>query len=491
MAKPKWSKSGSDANRQSRTHAPSLWGGRFQSDAAREFLRLNNSFPFDHRLLPFDIVGSIAYCRALQRAGVLNRAESRAILSGLDWLRTKCSRDESFVREALDDYEDVHSFVEAQLVRRVGKVGKKIHTGRSRNDQVALDLRLYLRQASGEIRRAMATLLAAFLSNARKHFSLILPGYTHLQRAQPILMSHYWLSYFEMLRRDWERFQHFEEKAASLPLGSGALAGSGFPIDRDFLAKELGFHEISRNSLDAVSDRDFAIEFLSHSSILMVHLSRLAEDLILYSTSEFNFVELCDTVTSGSSIMPQKKNPDALELIRGKSGRVFGNLQRLLVVMKGLPLAYNKDLQEDKEALFDTVDTLESVLWVLPEILTTLKVKPEQMRRAAELGYSNATECADYLARKGLPFREAHATVGRMVVYAISQDCPLERLTLQQFRSFSLLFGPDVFKEIQIERSIARKSIRGGTASTQVKKAIQDAERYVAKIKSSSRRSQR
>lgn len=479
MENLKYSKSRAD--RGNKMMAP-LWGGRFRQSPAPEFSRLNNSFPFDYRLLPYDIEGSRAYAMALERAGILKATEARRIQRALRAVHEKWLTTPQSVLRVLTQYEDVHSFVEAKLVEQVGEVGKKIHTGRSRNDQVALDLRLYLRDQNRQVCKQLRFLLQAVVKNAERYFSTVLPGYTHLQRAQPVLLSHYWLAYFEMFSRDLKRFATAARWANTLPLGSAALAGTGFPIDRDFLVRELEFDAPTRNSLDAVSDRDFAIDFLAASSILMMHMSRMAEDLILYSTSEFDFIELSDAVTSGSSILPQKKNPDALELIRGKTGRVYANLQRLLVTLKALPLAYNKDLQEDKEAIFDTVDTLNSILPAMAAVLRTLKVKTKRMRQAAESGFLNATECADYLVRKGLPFRTAHATVGKLVLFALQKNCSLESLKLGEFQAFSRLFRPDIYEALSLSRSLASKAAQGGTAPAQVKKAILNAKRFLAKI---------
>jgi argininosuccinate lyase len=459
-----------------------LWGGRFRQPAAPEFSRLNDSFPFDYRLLAFDIEGSVAYSKALQRARLLKRNEGSAIRSALGSLWRDCCSQPRLLLNALTKYEDVHSFVEAKLIERVGEMGGKIHTGRSRNDQVALDLRLYLRHHCRQLQKKVATLMGALLTNAQRDLTAILPGYTHLQRGQPVLLAHYWMAYFEMFSRDWERMTSTQNRLNVMPLGSGALAGGGFPIDREFLARELGFESISRNSLDAVSDRDFAVEVLSDSSILMMHLSRLAEDLILYSTAEFDFIELSDAVTSGSSLMPQKKNPDALELIRGKTGRVYGNLHHLLVTLKALPLAYNKDLQEDKECLFDTIETLDLALAGMTVVVRTLKVKVNSMRVAAESGFLNATDCADYLVRKGLPFRSAHEAVGRIVLHALRREISLEELSLEEFRSFSLLFEADIFNALSLKRSIESKFLKGGTATNPVRKAIENAKRYIAQI---------
>jgi argininosuccinate lyase len=459
-----------------------LWGGRFRRPPAPEFSRLNNSFPFDHRLLWFDIEGSVAYSKVLQRAGVLNRIEGLAIRRALAALGRDCRSQPRLLLNALAKYEDVHSFVEAKLIESVGDGGKKIHTGRSRNDQVALDLRLYLRHHCRQLRQKLVTLMRALLTNAQRDLAIILPGYTHLQRGQPVLLAHYWMAYFEMLRRDCERMISTQSRINVMPLGSGALAGSGFPIDREFLATELGFKSISRNSLDAVSDRDFAVEFLSDSSILMMHLSRLAEDLILYSTAEFDFIELSDAVTSGSSLMPHKKNPDALELIRGKTGRVYGNLQQLLITLKALPLAYNKDLQEDKECIFETVETLDLTLAAMTVVIRTLRVKVRKMHQAAESGFLNATDCADYLARKGLPFRAAHEVVGKIVLHALRKRVPLDGLSLEEFRAFSPLFEVDILEALNLKRSIEGKSLKGGTATPQVRKAIGNAQRFIARL---------
>jgi len=459
-----------------------LWGGRFRRTSAPEFSKLNNSFRFDHRLVFYDIDGSIAYSKALHQAGVLKITEAAAIQRALRSLEKECAAKPQSVLDALEKYEDVHSFVEAKLVERVGEIGKKIHTGRSRNDQVSTDFRLYIRGQCQRLRRAIASLMRVLLLNAQRDLTAILPGYTHLQRAQPILFAHYWMAYFEMFSRDLDRLASTAQRANVMPLGSGALAGSGFPIDRDFLARELGFNSVTANSLDAVSDRDYVVEFLSASSILMMHLSRLAEDLILYSTAEFDFIELNDALTSGSSLMPQKKNPDALELTRGKTGRVYGNLHRLLVTLKALPLAYNKDLQEDKEPVFDTVDTLDAVLPAMIAVIRTLRVKRDKMRQTAGSGFLNATDCADYLVRKGLPFRAAHEIVGRIVLHALRKRTRLEQLSLEEFRSFTPDFGPDVFKVIELKKSIEGKSVKGGTATRQVQRAIQDAKRYLNQI---------
>lgn len=450
--------------------------------AAPEFSRLNDSFRFDYRLLPFDIEGSIAYAKALLRARILTTPEAQHIESGLRGLKERYEGAPAELLRAVMDYEDVHSFVESKLTERIGDAARKLHTGRSRNEQVVLDLRLYLRERNHALRQQIVGLMQALVANAGKHLRVILPGYTHLQRAQPVLLSHYWLAHFEMLARDVERLDASQRRCDVLPLGSGALAGNSIGIDRNFLAQQLFFPVVSANSLDAVSDRDFVLEFIACASILMMHLSRLAEDLILYSTSEFDFIELSDAVTSGSSLMPQKKNPDALELARGKTGRVYGNLQRLLTTMKALPLTYNKDLQEDKEALFDTVETLELTVLAMTRVVRSLKVHPEIMRRASTSGYLNATDCADYLVRKGLPFRSAHEVLGKIVLYAIQKGIPLEKLTLKEFQTFSPSFKNDVYAALDLPECIESKSVKGGTATRQVRKAIRDAKQHLKKL---------
>ncbi|MBI5528091.1 MAG: argininosuccinate lyase [Deltaproteobacteria bacterium] len=459
---------------------PTMWGGRFERPPAPEFWRINRSFPFDHRLLHFDFEGSIAWARALGRARVLNGREERAVVRALREVRAATDRNPRHVYRSLDRFEDVHSYVEAAVVEKAGEAGKKLHTGRSRNDQVALDLRMYVVNECDGARGRLRALIASILKNARRHFGVVLPAYTHLQRAQPVLLSHLWLAYVETLFRDLDRFQAVRKTALVLPLGSGACAGSGFPIDRARLAKDLGFAAVSKNSLDAVGDRDFAVEFLSAGALLMMHLSRMAEDLILYSTAEFGFVELDDPVTSGSSLMPQKKNPDALELVRGKTGRAFGNLQRLLVVMKALPLAYDKDMQEDKEAVFDTSDTIALSLDGMNAVVRSVRIDADRTREAASTGFQNATECADYLVRKGLPFRTAHEVVGRLVLHAIGKGVALDELPFSEFERFSPVFKKDIHRALSVDRCVASRSVPGGTAPQYVRKAIEDAERRLA-----------
>jgi argininosuccinate lyase len=451
-----------------------LWGGRFKGEADPGFAEFNRSFGFDRRLFEADVRASIAHCEGLASANVLSSDEAQQIKSALEQIL----RDSSD-KLNLDDpnSEDVHSFVEARLVEMIGDNGRKLHTGRSRNDQVATDVRLWLRDEIDQLDSALRNAQTALVLLAEQNQQVVLPGYTHLQRAQPILLAHWCLAYFEMLARDRERLQDVRKRVNVMPLGSAALAGTSYPIDREAIAQALGFESVSRNSIDAVSDRDFCIEFASAASLIMVHLSRLAEDIILYSTTEFGFFELSDAVATGSSIMPQKKNPDSMELVRGKAGRVFGHLTSLLATMKGLPLAYNKDMQEDKQALFDTVDTLNACLSICATVLRNIRVNESRARQAAAHGYLNATELADYLARKGMPFRAAHETVGRIVIHAIENGCELDQLSLSDLRTFSDLIDSDVFEALALEKTLATKSATGGTSRDRVTAELESARR--------------
>ena len=447
-----------------------LWGGRFKGEADAEFARFNASFSFDRRLIEADIEASLAHAEALARAGVIEQEEARLIGQGLKEILRR-SREEAGYLDSRDA-EDVHSFIEAELVAAIGDAGYKLHTGRSRNDQVATALRLFLRGQTDEVDRLIAGLQLALVELAEANRELVMPGYTHLQRAQPVLFAHYLLAYFEMMKRDRERLQDGRSRVNRLPLGAAALAGTGYAIDREEVARRLGFESVCENSLDAVSDRDFVIEFAGAAATVMVHLSRLSEDLIIYSTSEFGFIELSDAVSTGSSLMPQKKNPDSLELIRGKAARVFGHHAALLALMKGLPLAYNKDMQEDKEALFDTIDTLRGSLGVMTTVIGNIRVNAARARQAAGEGYSNATDLADYLARRGLEFRLAHEVVGRVVSYAIEQGKPLDALTIEEYRRFSPLFAEGLYDAITLESALATKAARGGTAPERVGEAL-------------------
>jgi len=450
-----------------------LWGGRFKGEADAQFARFNSSFAFDRRLMEADIEASIAHAEALSAAGIISEEETRRITWALNETRRQAREDAGFMNKR--DAEDVHSFVEAELADAIGDVGYKLHTGRSRNDQVATDLRLFLRGEIDSILELIRDLQQALIELAESNAGCIVPGYTHLQRAQPILLAHYLLAFFEMLRRDIARFIEVRARVNQLPLGAGALAGTGFPLDRDMVARKLGFEGICANSVDAVSDRDFVIEFIGAAAIAMIHLSRLAEDLIIYSTTEFSFIELSDAVSTGSSLMPQKKNPDSLELIRGKAGRVFGHHTAMLATMKGLPLAYNKDMQEDKEALFDTVDTLSSSFAVMATVLRNVKFDCEKTHSAASTGHLNATDLADYLVRKGIEFRKAHELVGRVVLHAMEQAKPLEEIGLESLREFSPLFEDDVYQSLSLESSISSKSAAGGTSLEQVNASLRKA----------------
>ena len=434
-----------------------LWGGRFSGKSDPGFAEFNNSFRFDRRLFEVDVRASIAWCEALERAGVVSPAEASAIRRGL----------ESIAQSGVDQgssAEDVHSYVEARLVELVGDVGRKLHTGRSRNDQVATDFRLWIREALDDLSGLVREVQAALVEFADTNREVVIPGYTHLQRAQPVLLAHWCLAYFEMLARDRERLAETRRRVNVLPLGSAALAGTSFNIDRERLAASLEFEAVSRNSLDAVSDRDFCVDFLSDCSLLMVHLSRLAEDVILYATTEFGFFELGDAIATGSSLMPQKKNPDSMELVRGKAGRVFGDLLGTLTMLKGLPLAYNKDMQEDKEAVFDACDTVTSCLQVTGTVMRNISVNHERARAAASSGYMNATELADYLVRKGMPFRDAHEVAGRIVMRAIELRKELDQLSLAELSAFSPLFAEDVHLALSLEQTLESKSQVGGTA---------------------------
>jgi argininosuccinate lyase len=450
-----------------------LWGGRFTGGADPSFAKFNNSFGFDRRLFEVDIRASVAHCNGLVAAGVLTVDEAEAIKSGLTQVLDRGLKDDNYFEEL--DSEDVHSFVEGRLVELIGDAGRKLHTGRSRNDQVATDLRLWLRDAIDQLGPRVRSTQEALLDLADTHNHAVIPGYTHLQRAQPVLFPHWCLAYFEMLARDRERLLEIRRRVNVSPLGSAALAGTSFSIDREAVARELGFEGVSLNSLDAVSDRDFCVEFVSACALIMTHLSRLAEDVILYSTSEFGFFELGDAVATGSSLMPQKKNPDSMELVRGKAGRVFGRLVSLLTMLKGLPLAYNKDMQEDKEAVFDAFDTSVASLDVATLVLRNVEIKEERTRAAAGQGMMNATELADYLVCKGMPFREAHETVGRIVVRAIERGVELQDLTLDELSSASPLIAVDVFEALSLDSTLKTKSQIGGTAPSRVGEALVEA----------------
>lgn len=452
-----------------------LWGGRFSTGPDAAFKQFNDSLPFDYQMAEQDIIGSIAWAGALKQVDVLSDTEHHELVVALQQLRIEVEENPQSVATA--GYEDIHSYVEAMLIEKVGTLAKKLHTGRSRNDQVATDFRLWSRQTAEQILSAIGELKAEFIATAERELGTILPGYTHLQRAQPVLFSHWCMAYIEMLERDESRLSDAIKRLNVCPLGSGALAGTAYPIDRDALASELGFSEASRNSLDAVSDRDFVVELLSCASISMIHLSRFAEDLIFYNSGEAGFIELADNVTSGSSLMPQKKNPDALELIRGKTGRVFGAFSAMMMTLKALPLAYNKDMQEDKEGLFDAMPTWLACIHMAQACLKGLKVNAERTLSAAQGGHANATELADYLVAKGIPFREGHHIVGQLVQIAIEKQVNLEQLALDEFKAVCSVIEEDVYPVLEIDACIAARQALGGTSLPQVSSAIKTAKK--------------
>jgi argininosuccinate lyase len=454
------------------TNSEKLWGGRFTGKPDETFAEFNRSFGFDVRLFEADVRASIAHAYGLQGAGVLTEKEAALVTGSLRTILLLAKEDPDYM---VLNSEDVHSFLESRLVELAGDLGKKLHTGRSRNDQVSTAFRLWLRDEIAALRNNIHSLQSALINAAERHSRAVLPGYTHLQRAQPVMWAHWCLAYFEMLERDVERLADVSKRVNVLPLGSAALAGTSYAIDRESVAKELGFELVARNSLDAVSDRDFAVEFAGACSLIMVHLSRMAEDLIIYASTEFGFIHLSDAVSTGSSLMPQKKNPDALELVRGKAGRVFGHHTALLTTMKGLPLAYNKDMQEDKEAVFDCLDTTRISLSVGAIVLNHLTVNEARTREAATKGYLNATELADYLVKKGVPFRTAHDLTGRIVLAAIEKGRELHELRIEEFHEFSNQIGPDVFQALSLEHTIGSKSQVGGTSPARVAEAIRQA----------------
>lgn len=456
-----------------------LWGGRFANSTAQPVEEFTASISFDHHLVQEDILGSLAHVQMLEKCGIVSADEQQKIAAGLKSVAQKISSGD--INFSIAD-EDIHMNIERLLHKEIGTVAGKLHTARSRNDQVALDLHLYLRKQVLQIIHELIQLQQALLTQAGQHLTTIMPGYTHLQRAQPVLLAHHWLAYVSMLQRDVERLQQSWVRINQMPLGAGALAGTGFPIDRTHVANLLGFDGIYENSMDAVSDRDFIIEFLSHAAIMMMHLSRLSEELILWSSQEFNFIELDDAYCTGSSIMPQKKNPDVPELIRGKSGRVYGALFNLLTIMKSLPLTYNKDLQEDKEPLLDTVKTLRRVLTIAVPLITTLKVNSERMLQATQQGFMNATDLADYLVKKTLPFREAHEIVGKIVQYAVQQQVILENIPLKQLQKFSALIDKDVYEILNLHNIVEARKVQGGTASQSVKQQLTQFTNEIAEI---------
>lgn len=456
-----------------------LWEGRFTGTTARTTELFTSSVSFDARLWKYDIAGSIAHVKMLAKQKIISKKDARSIVTGLNEIRKEIMNGSFRFHESL---EDVHMNIEDALIRKIGPVGGKIHTARSRNDQVVLDLRLFLLAEIQEIIKLIRKLQKVMTAIAEKHVDTIMPGYTHLQKAQPILLAHHLLAYVEMLDRDIQRLKDCLKRVDVMPLGSAALAGTTLPIDREYVAELLGFSRISKNSMDAVSDRDFVIEFMSASAIIMAHLSRLAEELILWSSDEFGFIELPDAFATGSSIMPQKKNPDIPELIRGKSGRVFGHLVAILTVTKGLPLAYNRDMQEDKEPLFDSVDTLTSCLGILIEMMPAVRFNRKAMEKAAQGGFTVATDLAEHLVAKGLPFRDAHRITGKVVRYCMSKGKSLHELTGAELQKFSKRIEKDVFYSLTAQSSVNRRNTLGGTSKKSVR-------RHIRAIKASLRKS--
>ena len=454
--------------------------GRFHKAADKLVTEYTASISFDRRLYRHDIAGSIAHTKMLAKQGIISDKEAETIINGLAAIREEIEQGKFQFKPEL---EDIHMSIEARLLEKVGEVGGKLHTARSRNDQVALDLRLFTKEAISETLVRLREFQRALISLAEANKGVIMPGYTHLQPAQPVLLAHHLLAYFEMLQRDIDRFNDCLRRTDVMPLGSGAIAGVAYNIDRDFLARELGFSRISQNSIDAVSDRDFVLEYEAAASLCMMHLSRLAEEIILWSSAEFNFIELDEAYTTGSSIMPQKKNPDVAELVRGKTGRVYSQLMALLVTMKALPLSYNRDMQEDKQGFFDTVDTLLSTLDVLTGMIKTLRVKAENAEQAARQGYILATDLADYLVKKGEAFRTAHNIVARLVSYAMEKGKSFSELSPGEYKEFSPLFGDDVYS-ITLESSVAARDVIGGTAPKQVARALAAAKKLLGGPKS-------
>lgn len=450
--------------------AKKMWAGRFEKSTDKDVNDYNSSLPFDCRMYKQDIEGSIAHSSMLARQGIISADDADSIRIGL--LSILADMESGKLSVADSDAEDIHMFIEEELTNRIGDAGKRLHTGRSRNDQVALDQRLYLVDEASEIVEKLDTLVDTLIDIAYDNLETWMPGYTHLQRAQPITYAHYLCAYIEMFKRDIDRIEAASARTAVSPLGSGALAGTTYPLDREWTAEQLGMNGCSQNSLDGVADRDFAIEFASAISILMMHLSRFSEEIILHSSQEFKFIELDDAYSTGSSMMPQKKNPDVAELTRGKTGRVYGDLISLLVIMKGLPLTYNKDMQEVQESLFDVIDTINGVLVPFTGMIKTMTIKSANMEAAALGGFTNATDLADYLVRKGIPFRDTHAISGKLVHYCIEHSTSLNKLTLEEFKQFSPIFEKDVYEAISLKSCVENRTITGAPSPATVKKFL-------------------
>lgn len=453
-----------------------LWGGRFSKNTDSEVNDFNSSIRFDSRMYRQDIEGSIAHATMLGKTGVISEDDSKLIVKTLGEILDDINAGNV---EFTEDAEDIHMNIETILISRIGDVGKRLHTGRSRNDQVALDIRMYLKDEIKEIRKMLISLERTLLGAAKDNLDTVMPGYTHLQKAQPITLSHHAMAYFEMFKRDIGRLDDCCKRTNIMPLGSGALAGTTYPLDREMVCNLLGFDSVTLNSLDGVSDRDFVIELASALSICIMHLSRYCEELILWNTNEFSFIEMDDSCSTGSSIMPQKKNPDVAELIRGKSGRVYGDLISILTVMKGIPLAYNKDMQEDKECIFDAVDTLKLCIPVFEKMISTMKINKEKMRSGASGGFTNATDAADYLVKKGMPFRQAHEVIGKMVLYAINNNKSLEEFTLDEFKACSDIIENDIYDAISLDTCVSERKTIGAPSKDAVLYSIEKGEEFL------------
>ena len=451
-----------------------LWTGRFKKSLDKKTNDFNSSIPFDCRMASQDIRGSVAHATMLGKQGIIDKSESEKIVASLKEIAAEIESGELSIDMTA---EDIHTFVEGELTKRIGDSGKRLHTARSRNDQVALDLRLYLLDESEKLKKSITGLVRVIVNKAKENYDAVMPGYTHLQRAQPITFGHHLMAYASMLMRDLDRLSDCKKRMAVSPLGSGALAGTTYPLDREYAAQLLGLSGVSDNSLDGVSDRDYVLELLSTLSIVMVHLSRFAEEIIMWCSWEFKFIELDDAFSTGSSIMPQKKNPDIAELVRGKSGRVFGDLMTLLTVMKGIPLAYNKDMQEDKEAVFDAVDTVLMCVDTLAPMLDTAKVLKENMRNAAAKGFINATDCADYLVYKGLPFRDAYKATGELVALCIDKGLTLETLPIEEYKKVCDIFDTDVYEAIDLDNCVKKRTVKGGPSPECVLREIESMEK--------------
>ncbi len=446
-----------------------LWGGRFTGSINELAWNFNASISFDKRFLEVDVLGSKAHATMLARQGIITKEEKEQICDGLDSILSDVHEGKL---EITSEYEDIHSFLEANLIKRIGDAGKKVHTGRSRNDQVALDMRLYARSEVEHMSELLFKMLKTLDDMMRQHTQTYMPGFTHLQKAQPVTLSHHLGAYFEMFKRDLLRMKDIYNRMNYCPLGAGALAGTTYPMDRDYTASLLEFYGPTLNSMDSVSDRDYLIEFMSALSTVMMHLSRFSEEIIIWNSNEYRFVTIDDAYSTGSSIMPQKKNPDIAELVRGKTGRVYGNLMSLLTTMKGIPLAYNKDMQEDKEAFFDSIDNTSNCLTLFTDMLATLKFNEDNMKKSAMLGFTNATDAADYLVNKGMPFRDAHSVIGRLVLFCIDRNCAIDDLSLEELKSFSEMFDKDIYDAISLETCVNKRLTVGAPSPDAMKKVI-------------------